>query len=156
MRVRWKLSIFMSVIVTGLAGCCGYICPNGDALPKQPKADGGCSMSSSIKFELEEAPKGMHNVTLRVTGPNGYNASTYSKKGVPSLDLAGHGKLNDGTYRYEITAASGETVDMDTGLDNGRGDNERKTIQKGISVSGGFEVAEGKIKSKKTDEKEKQ
>ena len=50
------------------------------------------------------------NMTLRVTGPNDYQASAVYPSGSPAIDLSRFGTVYDGVYNYHLTGTSGETV----------------------------------------------
>jgi hypothetical protein len=60
------------------------------------------------------------NYTLTVTGPNGFHAVAASKTGAPSIDLRRIGAFDDGTYHYELIAATDLKVPVRSTLDNGR------------------------------------
>ena len=84
------------------------------------------------------------NATLSVAGPNDFHASMFTKSGELALNLAASGKLNDGTYMFQITASGGDKVAVRTPLDNGRDKlvTERPVI---VSTSGSFQVRNGEI-----------
>jgi len=89
---------------------------------------------------------GMSNVTLTVSGPNGYYARQFSKSGSPSLALAAKGSLPDGLYNWEI---SGATAQMErtakSSMNNGRGESERALVNKSSTQSGTFRVQGGSV-----------
>lgn len=89
--------------------------------------------------------KSMTNATLSVAGPNGFHASVFSKKGIPSLDIQDFGSLDDGVYNYEIKAAGHEIIKIRDSLNNGRGDNASTFVNKSLSQSGHFRVLNGQI-----------
>ncbi len=151
MNNRWKLPVFASCIVVGLSGISASA--QSTMAVNQPTAVEKFS-ASSLGFEMQGASSAMRNVTLTVTGPNGYNASAFSSKGVPAIDLSSFGKLRNGMYRYQITAASEETVEMEPGLDNGRGDDDSNAMFKSVAMSGVFHVNGGAIAAK-SNKKEK-
>jgi hypothetical protein len=84
------------------------------------------------------------NVTLTISGPNGFHASAFAKSGTPSIDLR-QADAEDGAYTYQLTASTNEKVQARTQLDNGR--DPRATVQpvKSVSTSGTFQVRSGAI-----------
>jgi hypothetical protein len=88
---------------------------------------------------------GTRNATLTVTGPNDYYRQTFSPDKNIALNLAGLGRLADGIYTYEITAATGQTKPVTAGLDNGRGALEPSVQNVGVTVAGTFQVKNGAI-----------
>jgi hypothetical protein len=92
---------------------------------------------------------GLSNVTLTISGPDGFYVRKFAKSGSPSVALGGLSALPDGTYAYEVTGATNETVVVTDTLDNGRGPNARSTMLKGTSSSGYFTVSGGAIVSDK-------
>jgi hypothetical protein len=88
----------------------------------------------------------VHNTTLSVSGPDGYYAESFAQAGIPMIRLSQHGSLADGVYRWQVTAATDETVSVrDNGLDDGRGSEARTSINKGMYESGMFRVQNGVI-----------
>ena len=88
----------------------------------------------------------MSNMTLTVSGPNGFHAQKFSASGTPSLSFAGQGALADGTYHWELTGATSQLVAVrSNGLDNGRGANARAFVNKGASETGTFRVINGSV-----------
>jgi hypothetical protein len=86
--------------------------------------------------------------TLTVTGPNGFHASASSRTSAPSLDLRRVGAFDDGTYHYELTAATEEKVPVRSHLDNGRKggpDTTAGVAVRNVSTSGVFHVKGGAI-----------
>ncbi|MGH6926328.1 MAG: hypothetical protein ACRED5_21575, partial [Propylenella sp.] len=64
---------------------------------------------------------GTGSSTLTVTGPDGFYRQTFSRGGSVALQLGAAGRLPDGIYNYEVTAATGQKVPNRNTLDNGRG-----------------------------------
>ena len=88
----------------------------------------------------------MKNMTLTVTGPDGYHAQTFSASQSPFLSLEKSGNLADGLYKWQLTGASSETVLANPGgLDYGRGSGARKFANKPMIESGSFRVIGGTI-----------
>lgn len=151
MHQRLDLLVFAACATLGLSGTT----TNAQTYlaKKQPQAVEKFS-DERVEFSLEDAPRDIHNITVTIIGPNGYHANVFSKRNLPALKLPNYGKMLDGSYQYEITAASGETVEIQSQLDNGRGKNERNVLQRTIVVTGSFEVADGVIKPKEAFERE--
>ena len=84
------------------------------------------------------------NVTLTITGPNDFDASAFSARGAPSIDLRRFGAVEDGTYAYQLSAASDERATVRSKLDNGRAPGAAAPL-KSISASGTFSVKGGVI-----------
>jgi hypothetical protein len=100
------------------------------------------SGDTTIGFDL----KGDYsNVTLSVVGPGGFHASAFSRSGAPSIDLRRHGAVEDGTYTYQLTAATGEKVKVRTRSDDGRASGMAREPYKGVAMSGTFQVKDGAI-----------
>ena len=98
---------------------------------------------TSLRFALQRE---VSNITLVVAGPGGYRASKFVKSGPPQMNLARHGKVRDGRYSYEMSAAlENEFVDEDDQLDNGRGAGARKRANKPAYQYGAFHVVDGEI-----------
>ena len=88
------------------------------------------------------------NYTLTVTGPNGFHAVATSRSGAPSIDLRQIGAFDDGTYHYELTAATDEKVPVRSTLDNGRKggpDASAGVAVRSVSTGGVFHVKGGAI-----------
>lgn len=85
------------------------------------------------------------NYTLTITGPNGFNATVMSKKSAPTLNLRKLGIIDDGIYRYNLTAASSKAKPVRTPGNSGRGGGEKTAMMAGVSDSGLFVVKGGKI-----------
>jgi hypothetical protein len=102
------------------------------------KQVGGTSLGFLLNGSLS-------NATLSVSGPDDFHASAYSKSGAVAIDLGKLGALDDGTYQYQITAATDQPAKVRTPLNNGR-DAEAETAQRrGVAMSGTFMVKNGKI-----------
>lgn len=80
------------------------------------------------------------NGVLTVVGANGFSATVYSKNGVPAL--ASLGRLPDGEYTYQVSAATRQLVGAGTLQNNGRG-SASTTLRRGVAGSGTFRVVRG-------------
>jgi len=108
---------------------------------------------SSVGFDL----KGDYsNVTLTISGPNGFHASAFAKSGTPSIDLRQSGATQDGTYTYHLTAATNEKIQARTQLDNGRDPQATAQRVKGVSTSGTLHIKNGLIVKPDPDAREPQ
>jgi len=90
------------------------------------------------------------NYTLTITGPNGFHTSASSKSEPPSIDLRSAGTLDDGSYRYQLTAGTEEKVTLRSTLDNGRRGGPDAAVRgvsavKSVATSGVFHVKGGTI-----------
>ena len=97
-------------------------------------------MGSSVGVSLA----GAGYSTLTVTGPDGFHMQTFSRGGSVALQLGAAGRLPDGIYNYEVTAAAGQKVPNRNTLDNGRG-KEPAMVNVGVTRSGTFLVKNGAI-----------
>jgi hypothetical protein len=96
-------------------------------------------------------PAGYFNTTLSVAGPDGRVLQASSKSGTASIDIGGQNAMGDGTYTYQITAASPKTKmikpDQADGRDQPARTNMRgeTAVQVGAATSGTFVVKGGRI-----------
>jgi hypothetical protein len=97
---------------------------------------------SSVGFDLNGS---YSNVTLTIAGPNDFHASAFSANAAPTIDLRRFGSLEDGTYTYQLTAATPEKAKVRTRLDDGRDSHMAKEPQKSVATSGAFRVKDGAI-----------
>ncbi|MGJ8628455.1 MAG: hypothetical protein ACSHXB_15955 [Sulfitobacter sp.] len=87
---------------------------------------------------------GLSNATLKVATPSGELTEIFVASGTPVFELTGRDVL-DGVYRYELTAATEETVKIVNQVDNGRGDAASDSHAKPYHLSGVFVVSRGAI-----------
>jgi hypothetical protein len=111
--------------------------------------DAGKSLSGTrVSFTM---PAGYFNATLSVAGPDGRVLQTSAKSGAASIDIGGQNAMGDGTYTYQITAATPETKMIKPDEADGRALPTRTNmrgemaIQVGASASGTFVVKGGRI-----------
>jgi hypothetical protein len=88
---------------------------------------------------------GTTNATLRVSGPNGFYMQTFSRSGSVALQLGAAGRLPDGLYHYEVTAATAQRVPNPNRLLNSGRMNEPAMVNVGTSRFGTFNVKNGAI-----------
>ncbi|MFK7940748.1 MAG: hypothetical protein AB8B82_15305 [Roseovarius sp.] len=87
---------------------------------------------------------GLTNAQMIVAAPNGKVTTIYAESGTPVFQLEKDAVL-DGVYRYELSAATEEKVEIVNKVDNGRGDNASDTTLKPFYSSGHFVVSRGVI-----------
>lgn len=95
---------------------------------------------TAVSFDIKG---NVSNVTLSISGPNGFHTSASSRTGSPAIDLRRFGALDDGAYTYQLTASTGEKAVVKTQLDNGRGKSDAPL--KTVTASGSFTVKGGAI-----------
>ena len=122
----------------GLAVCLAVGIP-GIAVAQDLPAEQRFS-ETALLFDIKDA---YTNITLSVAGPNGFHAIASSKTGSPTIDLRRLGPLDDGSYRYQLTASTSEKTIIRTPLDNGRIRQDAPLTT--VSASGHFTVKGGVI-----------
>ncbi|APX14303.1 hypothetical protein [Tateyamaria omphalii] len=125
-RAIW--SLLMSVSVAGMAAA--------DA--PQPVQQNN---SNAIWFENWT---GLSNTTMTIAKPDGEVVSIFAASGTPVFELVGRDVI-DGVYRYEISAATEDRVEIKNVQNNGRGDAAQDTIAKAFYLTGAFHVERGVI-----------
>jgi len=86
---------------------------------------------------------GLSNATLVVVAPNGRITSIQAASGTPVYELE-RGAVQDGTYRYELSAATSEREEIVNPADNGRGE-PATSRAKPFTMTGSFTVTRGAI-----------
>lgn len=98
-----------------------------------------------VGFQLQ---RDYANMTLRVTGPNEFQASATFPTGTPGVDLARFGLLYDGIYNYSLAGTTGETI-LSAGRNEGRPPSTTSPYQlREVSKNGSFRIQSGAIVSK--------
>ncbi|WP_416878790.1 hypothetical protein [Litorimonas sp.] len=88
----------------------------------------------------------LSNMTIVVSGPDGYYTKEHAEYGSPFIALSKKGNLQDGLYKWEMTGSTNERVRANPmGLNNGRGDRQPEFINKSTTESGTFQVLNGSI-----------
>ena len=87
---------------------------------------------------------GLSNASMTISAPSGEITQIFAKTGTPVFRLEGN-EIADGIYRYELKAATEETVKIVNKVDNGRGDNARDTMSGSFAMNGHFTVSRGVI-----------
>ena len=87
---------------------------------------------------------GLSNASMTVAAPNGKITTIFAESGTPVFQLPGDEAL-DGVYRYELSAATDEKIEIVNEIDNGRGENQSNTVSKPFYANGHFIVSRGVI-----------
>ncbi len=136
MTMRWTLLPAVACLAIGLP-IAGLAAETGKLQVEEQFKD------TRVGFALKDD---VSNVTVVVAGPNRFRAKAFSAKGAPVLELRKFGKVSDGLYKYEITAASRDKISLvNEKLNNGRGLKARKSVSRGVSTSGSFRIVKGRI-----------
>lgn len=100
--------------------------------------------ANSPDFNIK-ADHNLKNVTMTITGPDGFKQTARSLSGMPSTSMSKNGApLTDGTYTWEMTGNTGKRIVTAKNLmDNGRGDAQRPYSYETVTYSGTFEVKNG-------------
>lgn len=96
---------------------------------------------SEMSFQTKGA---YHDYTLSIAGPNNFHTVLTAKDRIPNVDLRRLGATQDGTYTYQLTAATDERIDSRDNADNGRDARARAPL-KSVASSGSFRVQGGEI-----------
>lgn len=141
MRVRNLILLVVAAI--------WFVSPSGVATSQSDSAPSADSISvrlAGTRLYFDGEPS-YFNYSVRVTGPNGYVGEVFSARRPPSFRLSDHGAVDDGVYRYEVTAATREVVQYSTPRSrstNGR-DATSQEPRIGIASDGSFRVVNGQI-----------
>ena len=127
--MRKALSILLPVVASGLMAM--------PAMAKSPFISG-----SNISVNSES---NLRNLTLTVSGPNGFHAQAFEKGFTPSVSLIKDGKMADGLYTWQLSGSTDERVygGYKTSINSGRGEKARDYTFKGSTESGSFRVENG-------------
>lgn len=87
---------------------------------------------------------GLSNATMTILAPNGKITTIYAESGTPVFQLDG-AEVMDGVYRYELSAATKERMEIVNPIDNGRGESQSDTLAVPYYMSGAFTVSRGVI-----------
>ncbi len=88
--------------------------------------------------------QGYTNAVLQITGPDDFETEETASRGLPVFRVQG-GRMKDGFYQYNLTAATDEKVEIKRQVDNGRGEAQRNYVLKPFHLSGMFEISRGTI-----------
>lgn len=84
------------------------------------------------------------NITLSISGPNRYTTTVYAKDEIPILNLLEYGAYDDGKYNYLLRAATHDSYERRSPINNGR-EKESNKLRKMILQSGSFRISKGEI-----------
>lgn len=102
-------------------------------------------MFGANSLQIQPSTK-LSNMTISVSGPDGYYTKEHADYGSPFISLSKKGNLQDGQYKWEMTGSTNERVRANPmGLNNGRGDAQSEFINKSTTESGTFQVVNGSI-----------
>lgn len=87
---------------------------------------------------------GLSNASMTVSVPNGKIITVFAETGTPVFQLSDTEVL-DGVYRYELSAATDEKVEIVNEIDNGRGENQSGSVAMPFYTTGHFVVSRGVI-----------
>ena len=87
---------------------------------------------------------GLSNASMTIAAPNGKIITVFAESGTPVYQLAAD-DTQDGVYRYELSAATDEKVEIVNKVDNGRGENSEDMVSKSFYTTGHFVVSRGVI-----------
>ncbi|MDU8925807.1 hypothetical protein RXV86_00255 [Alisedimentitalea sp. MJ-SS2] len=86
---------------------------------------------------------GLTNATLTISEPSGKIVTIHAQSGTPVYKLSGD--VQDGVYRYELTAATDKTRKIVNQIDSGRGENQSDSEAIPYHGQGHFTVERGVI-----------
>lgn len=87
------------------------------------------------------------NFTVTVSGPEGYYAQAQGARSAPTLRLRDYGDVPDGSYSYQLVAATGRVDTVAARVDQRVNGREPGTARPrvGASTTGRFQVINGRI-----------
>ncbi|MEP3944611.1 hypothetical protein [Ascidiaceihabitans sp.] len=87
---------------------------------------------------------GLSNTSMIIQAPDGAVTTIFAKSGTPVFQLNGD-QIQDGIYRYELSAATENTVKIVNKQNNGRGDASKDSLAEAYRLNGHFTVYRGVI-----------
>lgn len=88
----------------------------------------------------------LKNMTLSVTGPNGFSQQEFSRSSAPRVSLYHDGWLMDGTYTWSLTGSTSKALPpLVSQPNNGRGDVEPPQRFETKTSSGSFVISGGTL-----------
>lgn len=134
MMKQLKPLVLAGTVATALVGA---MTTAAAALPVDPVQQYN---SNAVWFENWT---GLNNATLVVAAPNGKVTEVFAASGTPVFELS-RDQVQDGIYRYELKAATDETVEIVNPIDNGR-EEVASSRAKPFYMNGSFVVSRGVI-----------
>ncbi len=109
-------------------------------------ASAGDAIVSAGTLSVQPSSSGISNMTLSVSGPDGFSAQKQSSFGAPSVTLSEYTSMADGTYTWQLTGATTERIrDPQFGFNNGRDTAEPEFINRTVTETGSFRVIGGVV-----------
>jgi hypothetical protein len=106
----------------------------------------GDALVSAGKLSVNSNIGGASNMTLSVSGPDGFSAKQTSSFGAPSVSLSDYAGMADGQYTWQLTGATKQRVrNPKAGFDNGRSELGPEFISKSFTETGSFRVVGGVV-----------
>ncbi len=104
----------------------------------------GTAAVSAGKLSVQSQQSSLSNVTLTVSGPDGFSASETTIFGSPSVSLSDYDGLADGVYNWQLSGVTTRSVrNPKAGFDNGRAELGPEFINKSYIESGSFRIIGG-------------
>ncbi|WP_321341968.1 hypothetical protein [Breoghania sp.] len=116
---------------------------NGDLVATRRFAD------ATVGFDLGG---NYRNLTLSISGPNGFHVSARSERTAPVINLRKFGKVEDGQYNFQLTGATSKRIETRSSLNDGRGEDARRDMFEGAGLGGSFVVKNGVIEQVRDEE----
>ncbi|MEP3655295.1 MAG: hypothetical protein ABJO36_10405 [Litorimonas sp.] len=106
----------------------------------------GDALVSAGKLSVNSNIGGASNMTLSVSGPDGFSAKQTSSFGAPSVSLSDYSGMPDGQYTWQLTGATKQRVrNPKAGFDNGRSELGPEFVSKSFTETGSFRVVNGVV-----------
>lgn len=106
----------------------------------------GDALVSAGKLSVNSNIGGASNMTLTVSGPDGYSAKQTSSFGAPSVSLSDYSGMADGQYNWQLTGATKVQVrNPQAGFNNGRDSVDPEFVSKSFTETGSFRVVGGVV-----------
>lgn len=104
----------------------------------------GDALVSAGTLSVQSSVSSASNMTLSVSGPDGFSAQKQSSFGAPSVSLSDYSGMADGTYTWQLTGAMTERVrNPKAGFNNGRAELDPEFVNKTFTETGSFRVIGG-------------
>ncbi|MDJ0626980.1 MAG: hypothetical protein QNJ44_01870 [Rhodobacter sp.] len=124
-------AIALAALGASVGGAQAIEISDGDIVVKQ------LSSGTRLGFEPVKFPDEVRGITIRIEGPEKYEAMVFSGNRLPEVELTKFGKVTDGEYHYEITGGTSERTLRKEKLNNGRGEDDPSVYRFGSFALGG-------------------